>query len=144
MKALITILFICCCTLSSCRYTEDDMHHYTVTFYNNSDQWVYLSATINYPDTTYVPNYNVLSSPNIFKVAPRSYNKTALEIRDTYEQRLRIHTNGDRAPLMLFVFDANILEATKKYNYDAVLQRIDVTLDDLRKSNWLITYPSDN
>ena len=43
--------------------------------------------------------------------------------------------------LMIFVYDANMLETTKKYNYDAVLQRIDVTLDDLRKSNWLITYP---
>ena len=120
------------------------MHHYTITFYNNSDQSVYVDWSNEYNARRTTPMNGVLFSPDVYKVAPHSYNTSALEIRDTYEQRLRIHTNGDRAPLMLFVFDANILEATKKYNYDAVLQRIDVTLDDLRKSNWLITYPSDN
>ena len=39
---------------------------------------------------------------------------------------------------MLFVFDANILETNKRYDYNAVLQRIDVNIEDLR--NWIGYY----
>ena len=42
---------------------------------------------------------------------------------------------------MLFVFDANILETNKIYDYNAVLQRIDVNIEDLRKLNWILSYP---
>ena len=43
--------------------------------------------------------------------------------------------------LMLFVFDANILETNKIYDYNAVLQRIDVNIEDLKKLNWILSYP---
>ena len=143
MKKLITIVIMCCCTLLSCRYTEeDDLHHYTVTFYNNSDQWVYIYGSNQYYVRNSSHKHNVLHSPDIYKVAPHSYNKRALEIRGYWEDYLvSIPKYELMDTLMIFVYDANMLETTKKYNYEAVLQRIDVTLEDLRKSNWVISYP---
>ena len=143
MKKLITIVIMCCCTLLSCRYLEeDDLHHYTVTFYNNSDQWVYIYGSNQYYVRNSTPKHNVLHSPDIYKVAPHSYNKRALEIRGYWEDYLvSIPKYELMDTLMIFVYDDNMLETTKKYNYEAVLQRIDVTLEDLRKSNWVISYP---
>ena len=143
MKKLITIVIMCCCTLLSCRdLEEDDLHHYTVTFYNNSDQWVYIYGSNQYYVRNSTPKHNVLHSPDIYKVAPHSYNKRALEIRGYWEDYLvSIPKYELMDTLMIFVYDANMLETTKKYNYEAVLQRIDVTLEDLRKSNWVISYP---
>ena len=134
---------MCCCTLLSCRYLEeDDLHHYTVTFYNNSDQWVYIYGSNQYYVRNSTLKHNVLHSPDIYKVAPHSYNKRALEIRGYWEDYLvSIPKYELMDTLMIFVYDANMLETTKKYNYEAVLQRIDVTLEDLRKSNWVISYP---
>ena len=133
---------MCCCTLLSCRYTEDEFHHYTITFYNNSDQWVYVDWSNRYQARLSTPMNGVLYSPDVYKVAPHSYNKRALEIRGYWEDYLvSIPKYELMDTLMIFVYDANMLETTKKYNYEAVLQRIDVTLEDLRKSNWVISYP---
>ena len=128
---------------SSCKH-ENDFHHYTITFYNNSAKEVYISSSREYPDTVNVANYKVLGLPNIYKVAPHGINKTALESRDSYETILRIHENGKMDTLMIYVFDANLLESNKRYDYDAVLQRIDVNIEDLRKSNWVLSYPHKN
>ena len=142
MKKLITIVIMCCCTLLSCRYLEDEFHHYTITFYNNSDQWVYVDWSNRYQARLSTPMNGVLYSPDVYKVAPHSYNKRALEIRGYWEDYLvSIPKYELMDTLMIFVYDANMLETTKKYNYEAVLQRIDVTLEDLRKSNWVISYP---
>ena len=124
MKTLTTIVLMCCCIFSSCKH-DGNFCHYTITFYNNSDKEVYISPSLDYPDTVNVPNYH----------------KTALEVRDCYEKTLRIHENGKMDTLMLFVFDANILETNKIYDYNAVLQRIDVNIEDLRKLNWILSYP---
>ena len=129
-----------CSMFSSCKH-DDALSHYTITFYNNSDKEVYISPSLDYPDTVNVPNYHVLGLPDIYKVAPHGYNKTALEVRDSYEKTLRIHENGKMDTLMVFVFDANILEANRRYDYKALLQRIDVNIEDLRKLNWVLSYP---
>ena len=145
MKLLIKIALMCSCTLLSCKYTEDEFHHYTITFYNNSDQSVYVDWSNEYYARRSTPMNGVLYSPDVYKVAPHSYNRSALAIRGYWENELVSGPKyGYMDTLMIFVYDANMLETTKKYNYDAVLQRIDVSLDDLRKLNWLITYPSDN
>ena len=145
MKLLIKIALMCCFTLLSCRYTEDEFHHYTITFYNNSDQWVYVDWSNRYQARLSTPMNGVLYSPDVYKVAPHSYNTSALEIRGYWENKLVSDPKyGYMDTLMIFVYDANLLETTRKSNYEPVLQRLDVTLDDLRKSNWLITYPSDN
>ena len=94
---------MCCCIFSSCKH-DGDFCHYTITFYNNSDKEVYISPSLDYPDTVNVPNYHVLGLPEIYKIAPHDYNKTALEVRDCYEKTLRIHENGKMDTLMLFVF----------------------------------------
>ena len=139
------MLLMCCFTLLSCRYTEDEFHHYTITFYNNSDQSVYVDWSNEYSARLSTPMNGVLYSPDVYKVAPHSYNKRALEIRGYWENKLVSDPKyGFMDTLMIFVYDANLLETTRKSNYEPVLQRIDVMLDDLRKSNWIITYPSDN
>ena len=52
----------------------------------------------------------MLGLPDIYKIAPHGYNKTALEVRDCYEKTLKIH-------------------------------EIDVNIEDLRKLNWILSYP---
>ena len=142
MKLLIKIALMCSCTLLSCKYTEDEFHHYTITFYNNSDQWVYVDWSNRYQARLSTPMNGVLYSPDVYKVAPHSYNTSALEIRGYWENKLVSDPKyGFMDTLMIFVYDANLLETTRKSNYEPVLQRIDVTLEDLRKSNWVISYP---
>jgi len=46
--------------------------------------------------------------------------------------------------MMVYVFDAHVIETTAwdsvKANY-LVLKRYDLSLDDLKRMNWTITYP---
>lgn len=125
------------CVIISCRHIEDENHHYTITFYNKSDKEVYISESAEYPDTINVVNYHVLGMPEIYKIFPQGINKTACEIRETYETFFKYRNDT----LMIYVFDAEVLERNQRYNYDAVLQRLDVSLKDLQRLNWIITYP---
>ena len=132
-----SILLFLCILLSSC--FEDENHHYEISFCNNSDNDVYIVESWCYPDTT--PSENgVLREPDLFKVKAHTANRTALSGRDPYEYFFR-DKHKDCDTLMVFVLDAEILEARNVHVREALLYRYDLSLDDLRKCNWRLIYP---
>uniref|UniRef100_A0AB33JEV0 Lipoprotein n=4 Tax=unclassified Prevotella TaxID=2638335 RepID=A0AB33JEV0_9BACT len=133
------------CIFISCRPIEDENHHHRITFYNSIASKLYVVEEINYPDTT-VNHLYVLRQPEIYRVDPYSLNNEAISLHphDTYEAAFKEYKGYKRIPsdtLMVFVFDAEKLE---KKNPDAkiyFLARYDLSLEDLKHCNWVLTYP---
>lgn len=66
---LILVAFISCCP------KDDDFHHYKITFYNNSDNDIYVNAEWCYPDTVYrLSHKSLLSNPEDSRVAAHGIN----------------------------------------------------------------------
>ncbi len=139
MKHLILACF--CITLMSSTCQKEDTGHERITFKNNSNLKLYvMGQDITYPDTS-ITFGDLTKTGSTQIVNPNSTNVSALEIQSTWEQRLN-HPTQDT--LMVFVFDAQVLETTPwdtvKANY-LVLKRYDLSLQDLESVKWEITYP---
>ena len=122
----------------SCRYVEDENHHYFIRFENKLSNAVYFVESVFYPDTsTFVGS--ALASPQIYKVSSNEINKSALKNRNSWEF---VYTDVlPHDTLMIFVFDAKKLEARKGHPRNAFLIRYDISLQDLQRVNWYLTYP---
>ena len=125
----------------SCRYVEDENHHYFIRIGNHSRQAVYFACSSNYPDTT-TYEFGVLFSPQIYKTLPGEVNTSALENRNTWEFMFSSEYRfSPHDTLMIFVFDAKKLEVKNDHVDNAFLMRYDVSLQDLQRVNWYLTYP---
>ena len=123
----------------SCRHIEDEDHHYTIRFANNSNKAIYI-ASPGYPDTT-VSDCGTLLEPQIYKALPKEVNTSALDNRERWELAFG---NRDQLPydtLIIFVLDAEKLEARNAHAKYALLVRYDLGLKDLHRVNWMLTYP---
>jgi hypothetical protein len=129
--------------ISSFTCGKDDNCHYTADFINKTDKTVYIMASSGYPDTNawkYL-SPDPLLSPEIHEVKANSNNDAAMRGRTCVEVFL---SNPETDTLILFVFDAQVLETTP---WDTVkarnlyLTRYDLSLPDLQNNNWTITYP---
>lgn len=135
LAALICIVTICGTCL------REDQGHERIIFQNNSNLRLYLyGEDISYPDTSiYFGDLTKTGTTQI--VNPNSLNVSALEIQSIWEQRL---SHPDQDTLMVFVFDADVIEtvpwSTVVHDY-MVLKRYDLSLRDLQKMNWTVTYP---
>jgi hypothetical protein len=119
----------------SCRKDTENCHHH-IFLTNNSSKRVYLLTTVGYPDTMLrqKDNYNPSNNPTSL-VEPHQkgsdYSGNCLE-------------SHERDTLMLFIFDARILETI---SWDSVkaknlyLKRYDLSLQDLQTQNWQLTFP---
>ena len=148
MKPYIIILIVAInvllCIATSCR--EDDCHQ-SILFKNNlTDKTVYIHGNDNHPDTANFKNSfpNPISQKRC-KVESYSENKSGLQSRSCYEDRFGsvIMPSGI---LMVYVFDEEVL-ATVPWDtigkYYMVLQRYDLTLENLQELDWYISYPPD-
>ncbi len=120
---------------------EDENHHKTIEVINNSDKAVYTYLSTSYPDT--LDMYGVPSSPypSIYKIEPYERNKSALSLREFYEVIFR---DGGQIPsdtLMVFFMDAEKLESETTHVHNSIIQRYDLSLQDLQQVNWMLTYP---
>lgn len=127
--------FLCMLLCSSCGKDEDK--HDLIMFTNNSSELVYVEGSWEYPDTA-INVSNPALAGDYYKVSGNS-SGDPLKLQDTYEGRFNQYEK-----VMVFVFDARVIETTPwetvKANY-MVLRRYDLSLDDLNKMNWAITYP---
>ncbi len=134
MKYL-TILFIVIIIISAkCR--EDKDCHDTISIINNSDKVIFYNISSNYPDTLSLAN-NPFVAGTEFEIEKQSIGKDIY--RDCIEYKFKINSK-----LIYFIYDAQVLATTpwdtvvKKY---LILKRYDLSLQDMQKSNWTITYP---
>ena len=144
MKNVINFLILfCICFSNACnRHVDREDCHFTIAFVNNSRKSVYVRQA-GYSDTLYIKDfsYTPKAPNNMYKVIEGQINTKVLKLRRCYEADFQY---GDLKRLMIFVFDAEIVENTpweivsKDY---LVLKRYDVTLEDLQRLDWKITYP---
>ncbi len=127
--------------------TCDENHecHKSIMIINNSNQAIYVQGETHYPDTLYFGHYSGLTSnPEIFKVPPSSSSDNPLQRRDCYEDIFNYGVEIPSGILMVYIFDAGILESTPwstVVNDYLVLKRFDLSLQNLQKMDWVITYP---
>jgi hypothetical protein len=134
---VITSLFF----YQACGDKEDNCHK-TITFVNKTADALYVVANSDYPDTMAFRNQpNPLLDSNFTKVLSNENNTQALWRRDCIELAFKDLIPSDT--LMIYVFDSEVLENTPwetvKTNY-LILKRYDLSLQDLKNTNWTITY----
>jgi hypothetical protein len=104
-------------------------------FINNSDKTLRIMATSFYNDTIFKGLGNPAIGEIHNKVLPRSKKEAVMIQRSCYENFS--YTN-------IYIFDEQVLETiswnTVGENY-MVLQRYDLTPEDLQKLKWQIPYP---
>lgn len=132
----ITLLILLIVIITSCR---KDYYDTKLNFVNNSDSSIYVISSDFYKDTAYVyANYYPGNDPNQFKIETHETKIPIMPI-GSWE---RVYEEEDT--IAFYVFDAQILETipwdTIKSKY-LVLKRYDLTLEDLVRQNWTITYP---
>jgi hypothetical protein len=109
----------------------------TLRVNNVSEKAIYVSWTRDNSDTSLNQITNPTYNPQIEKVAAHSIQK------DYYSAPSKaIFKHIDT--LTVFVFDAQVVESTPWDTVkarDLVLKRYNLSLDDLNKLQWLLTYP---
>ena len=143
MKMNLIILMVTSLFLNqACGDKEKDCHK-TITFKNATADTLYVVGSTFYPDTSiYSGIPNPVLDPAHTKVLPEETNTRVLWGRDCIESDFKSSIPSDT--MMIYVFDAKVLEGntweTVKANY-LVLKRYDLSLEDLGRMNWTITYP---
>ncbi|MFN8205896.1 MAG: hypothetical protein U0T82_00610 [Bacteroidales bacterium] len=129
-------LITLCLLIISMTCKEDD--YLKLRIYNNSNAPIYATWSLDFPDTTLTYVQDPTLDPQFGRVEAKNlqgkhYDSPTKEIFD-----------GSRDTLLVFIFDAPLLDSTPwdtvKANY-LVLKRYDLSLDDLNSINWIITYP---
>jgi hypothetical protein len=127
---------------SGCGTPESESCHKRIMFFNNYHKDTYIDCSVPYSDTTHVLKHSsaILSQANILKTLSGQSNGDALKYRGCIESRFEYIADT----LVYSVFDADILEnestQTIVDNY-LVLQRYDLSLDDLNQLEWLLPFP---
>jgi len=147
MKKLTLCLMLLICLLATSCFDELQMRencHQTIYFKNNSSKTLYTYPASKYPDTSLS---EAESTSEIYYghyvVSPDSVNHFAFARRFCLEDDFKSgHFGLDT--MMIFVFDLAVLENVPEDTIRAkymVLQRYDLSLSDLQKLDWEVTYP---
>lgn len=143
MKKNLIIFTICIITITlsfTCR--KPKICHTKLNFINLSNKHIYIQSCGIYPDTLLSSHYcpNPIGDKPFHFVSANSNNKLALPVsQGCYEVNI-----PDSIKILIYVFDAQILETTP---WDSVqlnnmyLKRYDLSLQDLKNSDFIITYP---
>ena len=133
MKPIFLILSCLLIVNSSCHKDEG----LKLRVNNISEKAIYVSWTSDNSDTSINHITNPTYNPQTEKVEAHSVQK------DYYGAPSQAYFKY-RDTLSVFIFDAQVLESTPWDTVKAkylVLSRFDLSLDDLNKLNWIITYP---
>lgn len=138
MKALfLSILSLFLLTTHCMR--DDDLHHNCIVFKNNSKDDIYVKFNkYDYPDTTVYEQFNRHSFYRNTKVKEQELSEKVMQISAYWEDLFS--QNNCLDTLMVFIFNADKVEAGASLQ-EAVIARYDVSLEDLRSNNWMLSYP---
>ena len=144
MKMKLIILVITTLLLNqACGNDNADNCHKVITFKNITADTLYVVGSSQYPDTsTFVGIPSPELNPNFTKVLPNESNTQVLWNRDCLEVGIKELIPSDT--MMIYVFNARALEENSWETVKSkhlVLKRYDLSLGDLQKANWIISYP---
>jgi hypothetical protein len=140
---LFYIGFFCCLLLSGCPEMDklkDDPNDATLRIINGTSRDILFCPSFSFPDTSLNMGSWFLNEQE---------QEIALVRSDSFKDyprqwKLLLSKENPDFRLMIFLFEKSTLETTpwdtivKKY---LVLKRYDLSLEDLEKKNWTITYP---
>ncbi|MBE9487884.1 MAG: hypothetical protein IMY73_01760, partial [Bacteroidetes bacterium] len=127
--------------LCSCQQ-EDKYHHRSIRFTNNLNVLLYVDYDFDYPDTV-LKNHGeamVYSNGDMHKVSPKTQATSPLWNPEFYEVIFR----GNRIPsdtITVFVFDSKKIESNPVEDNEAIIQYYYLSLPDLKRLDWKISYP---
>lgn len=137
---IVLMVLFCVFMANSCVMKEDENHHRTIEVINNSEKAIYTYFGGAYPDTLF--DIRVPSPRSIYKVDPYERNTTALWNRDYWESDFKVGWIIPSDTLMIYIYDAALLDSkTFTHIKSTVIQRYDLSLQDLQWLNWKISYP---
>lgn len=140
---IVLLVLFCVFMANSCVMKEDENHHRTIEVINNSEKAIYTNLGMSYPDTLFDVGVPSSSEPSIYKVVPHERNRSALNMARVYWET--IFKDGSQIPsdtLMVYIYDAELMDSkTFDHIYNTVIQRYDLSLQDLQWLNWKISYP---
>jgi len=140
--------FLLVILLNGCEGNENENCHYSIVFSNNSDKIINVDQrAASYPDsldrfTCCNPLDDKLSKIDAYE----QNNRDALHTYRPSDGCWEVSFRYNKKPMMIYVFDNQALKSIgySRSKYDSiVLQRYDITLEDLKKLDWKITYPPD-
>lgn len=148
-KLTVFLIVLSMLLMSKACVKEDENHHKSIVVINNSEKAIYAYFGFSYPDTSALTTIPSSSVSSIYKVEPHQRNNTALVMRSFWEI---VFKDGRRIPsdtVMVFILDG---EKVEKYNAtkvhvstaqadDMLLQRYDLSLQDLQKMDFHLSYP---
>ena len=136
MKKNVIVIYICfACFIICCSCRHETCHH-RITINNNSNKSIYYYNGSQYPDTI-LTFYSQFKSGDVFSIEKFS-SKDALYngcIEGILYQFKKISFT---------LFDAQTIDTTPWDTVRAkylILKRYDLSLEDLQRMNWTITYP---
>jgi len=148
MTFFIMVLFIA--IMASTCQRENENCHTTIKFSNHSDKSIYVVESYKYPDTLNVQGIRHFALSHVqwnkIEPNPNAQNGTALQQRSCWESIFNNRWDMTSDTLIVYVFDAELLELDNIINVDeitinAIIQRYDLSLQDLQHVNWTLTYP---
>jgi hypothetical protein len=129
MKMKLSIIFAMMLCGSSCEKLVD--HVYSIKIQNNTAEVIQFYASYTYPDTTIVNE-----KPRLKIAYPSSYSYW--DSKEKWEDILPSDT------ISMYILSKDTVD---KYSWDLIrsgnkiLKRYDLSIKDLEKQNWTITYP---
>ena len=146
MKKIIKILLLyIMCTGANCEPEESEICHTAIWFSNNSPNDVYVrgfNGVKNDPRSTWIGYYRSTSQSQYKVGSGEQNNRRAADYDMCIEHVFRREENSDT--LKFYILDAVVVENTPwevvARDY-LVLKRYDLTLEDLQRLDWKITYP---
>ena len=140
-KITIILMVLSFVFIASTCNKEDENHHSTIEVINNSEKAIYAYFGVEYPDTLDRIGIPSSSEPSIYKVEPHKRNRTALWQNTFWEVIFRDGRLIPSDTLMIYIFDAKLLDSNTTHVDNTIIQRYDLSLQDLQRINWILTYP---
>jgi len=143
MKNTIKILLLAwVCMAISCPPKERENCHASIRFVNNSEMLLYVTDVSNSRDFDPLDIRRLYFQPLQKRIKCCEVNKDALVIYNRCYESIFDIDGADT--IFVFIFDAAVVENTSwevvARDY-LVLKRYDLTLSDLQRLEWKITYP---
>jgi hypothetical protein len=132
--SIIIIIFLwLLCTAFNC---ENKNCHKHIGLINNTNIDIYIKEGSS-DSSRFASEFPNPITDDTYRVVPHTKNTTGLMRRSCHESNIKTF-------ISIYIFDANVLATfswgTIEKNY-MVLQRYDLTKEDLQRLNWELTYP---
>jgi len=136
MKNFVIVIYICFAYFTICCSCRHENCHRRITMINNSNKSIYYYYGSQYPDTI-LPYYSQFKSGDNYKI--EKFSSGDVGFRSCVEGKFSIAKT-----ISYILFDAQTIDTTPWDTVRAkylILKRYDLSLEDLQRMNWTITYP---